>query len=101
MRLNVKEIQLLEGESDILVKKIKPNFKSLGPKYGRLMKDISTVVSNLNAEDIKKLEQTGNIELVINEKSIIFEINDFEIVSEDIEGWLVASENGVTVALDM
>ena len=62
--MNVKEIELLEGGSDILVKKIKPNFKTLGPKYGRLMKDISNVVSKLNAEDIKKLEQTGNIELV-------------------------------------
>jgi isoleucyl-tRNA synthetase len=99
--VNVKEIQLLEGESDILVKNIKPNFKTLGPKHGRLMKDISKVVSNLDAKDIKKLEQTGNIELVINEKSIIFEINDFEIVSKDIEGWLVAHEGSLTVALDI
>ena len=99
--VNVKEIQLLEGASDILVKKIKPNFKTLGPKHGRLMKEISNVVSNLNAEDIKKLEQTGNIELVVNEKSIIFEIDDFEIVSQDIEGWLVAHEGALTVALDI
>ena len=99
--VNVKEIELLEGGSDILVKKIKPNFKTLGPKYGRLMKDISNVVSKLNAEDIKKLEQTGNIELAINEKSIIFELSDFEIVSQDIEGWLVAHEGSLTVALDI
>ena len=99
--VNVKEIQLLEGASDILVKNIKPNSKTLGPKHGRLMKDISIVVSNLSAEDIKKLEQTGNIELVINEKSIIFETNDFEIVSQDIEGWLVAHEGSLTVALDI
>jgi len=99
--VNVKEIQLLEGASDILVKKIKPNFKTLGPKHGRLMKEISNVVSNLNAEEIKKLEQTGNIELVVNEKSIIFEIDDFEIVSQDIEGWLVAHEGALTVALDI
>jgi isoleucyl-tRNA synthetase len=99
--VNVKEIELLEGGSDILVKKIKPNFKTLGPKYGKLMKDISNVVSKLNAEDIKKLEQTGNIELAINEKSIIFELSDFEIVSQDIEGWLVAHEGTLTVALDI
>ena len=99
--VNVKEIQLLEGGSDILVKNIKPNFKTLGPKYGRLMKDISNAVSKLNANDIKKLEQTGNIELAINEKSIIFEISDFEIVSQDIEGWLVAHEGALTVALDI
>jgi len=99
--VNVKEIQLLEGASDILVKNIKPNFKTLGPKYGKLMKDISNVVSKLNANDIKKLEQTGNIELAINEKSIIFEISDFEIVSQDIEGWLVAHEGALTVALDI
>ena len=99
--VNVKEIQLLEGESDLLVKKIKPNFKTLGPKHGRLMKDISIAVSKLKSTDISKIEQTGTIELVINEKSIIFEINDFEIVSQDIEGWLVAHEGSLTVALDI
>jgi isoleucyl-tRNA synthetase len=99
--VNVKEIQLLEGESDILVKMIKPNFKTLGPKYGRFMKEISNIVKNLNAIDIKNLEQTGNIELVVNEKSIIFDRNDFEIISKDIDGWLVAHEGPLTVALDI
>ena len=99
--VNVKEIQLIEGESDILVKMIKPNFKTLGPKYGRFMKDISNIVSNLDAIDIKNLEQTGNIELVVNEKSIIFDRNDFEIISKDIDGWLVAHEGTLTVALDI
>jgi len=99
--VNVKEIQLLEGESDILVKMIKPNFKTLGPKYGRFMKEISNIVQNLNAIDIKNLEQTGNIELVVNEKSIIFDRNDFEIISKDIDGWLVAHEGPLTVALDI
>ena len=65
------------------------------------MKDISTVVSKLNSDDIKEIEQTGNIELVVNEKSIIFEIGDFEIISQDIEGWLVAHEGSLTVALDI
>ena len=65
------------------------------------MKDISTVVSKLNSADIKEIEQTGNIELVVNEKSIIFEIGDFEIISQDIEGWLVAHEGSLTVALDI
>jgi isoleucyl-tRNA synthetase len=65
------------------------------------MKDISIAVSKLKSTDISKIEQTGTIELVINEKSIIFEINDFEIVSQDIEGWLVAHEGSLTVALDI
>ena len=80
---------------------IKPNFKTLGPKYGRFMKEISNIVKNLNAIDIKNLEQTGNIELVVNEKSIIFDRNDFEIISKDIDGWLVAHEGPLTVALDI
>jgi len=65
------------------------------------MKDISIAVSKLKSTDISKIEQTGAIELVINEKSIIFETNDFEIVSQDIEGWLVAHEGSLTVALDI
>ena len=65
------------------------------------MKDISIAVSKLKSTDISKIEQTGTIELVINEKNIIFEINDFEIVSQDIEGWLVAHEGSLTVALDI
>ena len=99
--VNVKEIQLLEGESDILVKTIKPNFKVLGPKYGSLMKEISIKTAHLNSDDIKILEQTGYIDLEINEKSITLEIDDFEIISQDIEGWLVTHEGSLTVALDI
>jgi isoleucyl-tRNA synthetase len=99
--VNVKEIQLLEGESDILVKTIKPNFKVLGPKYGSLMKEISIKTAHLNSDDIKILEQTGYIDLEINEKSITLELDDFEIISQDIEGWLVTHEGSLTVALDI
>jgi len=99
--VNVKEIHLLEGESDILIKKIKPNFKVLGPKYGSLMKEISIKTANLNSNDIKSLEQNGKIDLEINKKSITLELDDFQIVSQDIEGWLVTHEGSLTVALDI
>ena len=99
--VNVKEIHLLEGESDILIKKIKPNFKVLGPKYGSLMKEISIKTANLNSNDIKSLEQNGKIDLEINKKSITLGLDDFQIVSQDIEGWLVTHEGSLTVALDI
>ncbi len=99
--VNVKEIELLTDASDILVKKIKPNFKVLGPKYGQEMKLIAGAVAQLNQEDIKKIEQDGEISLEIKNKSIKLELQDVEIVSQDIEGWLVASSGGITVALDV
>lgn len=99
--VNVKEIELLEDASDILVKKIKPNFKALGPRFGKDMKLIANAVNNFSAEDIKHIEQKGNLDVEINEKSITLELSDVEITSQDIEGWLVANEGALTVALDV
>jgi isoleucyl-tRNA synthetase len=99
--VNVKEIQLLDDASGILVKSIKPNFKLLGPRFGKDMKLISQAVGKLNQEDIQKIEREGEISLEIENKSIILQLEEVEIASQDIEGWFVASSGGLTVALDI
>ena len=99
--VNVKEVEVLEEESEILVKRIKPNFKVLGPRFGKDMKLVVTAIQQLNSEDIQKIEQKGAIELEINGKSITLNLDDVEISSQDIEGWLVANQGSVTVALDI
>ncbi len=99
--VNVKEIELLDDASGILVKRIKPNFKVLGPKYGKEMKQIAQSVGALRQEDIQKIEQEGEISLKIENKIINLQLQDVEISSQDIEGWLVASQGSLTVALDV
>jgi isoleucyl-tRNA synthetase len=99
--VNVKEIELLDDASGILVKQIKPNFKVLGPKYGKEMKQIAQCVGALGQEDIQKIEQQGEISIEIENKIIILQLQDVEISSQDIEGWLVASQGPLTVALDV
>lgn len=99
--VNVKEIKLLDDASGILVKRIKPNFKVLGPRFGKDMKLISIAVGKLEQNDIQKIEREGKISLEIENKSIILELQDVEISSQDIEGWLVASSGPLTVALDI
>jgi len=99
--VNIKEIELLEDASDILVKQIKPNFKTLGPRFGKDMKAIAGQIQKFTADDIKKIEQNGVLDVEVNEKSITLELSDVEITSQDIEGWLVANEGNLTVALDV
>ena len=99
--VNVKEIELLEDASDILVKQIKPNFKVLGPRFGKDMKQVVAAIQKFDADDIQKIEEKGVLALEINGKSINLEISDVEISSQDIEGWLVANQGAVTVALDV
>jgi isoleucyl-tRNA synthetase len=99
--VNVKEIQLLDDASGILVKRIKPNFKVLGPKFGKEMKQIAQSIGTLQQEDIQKIEQEGEISLEIENKIINLQLLDVEISSQDIEGWLVASQGPLTVALDI
>ncbi|WP_138432320.1 isoleucine--tRNA ligase [Winogradskyella algicola] len=99
--VNIKEIELLQDASDILVKQIKPNFKALGPRFGKDMKLIASTISAFSAEDIKKIEQNGNLDVEINGKNITLGLEDVEITSQDIEGWLVANEGALTVALDI
>jgi len=99
--VNIKEIQILDDASDILIKQIKPNFKALGPKFGKDMRFIASEVGKFTQEDINKIERTGNISFEINGKNITLGAEDVEISSKDIEGWLVANEGGLTVALDV
>ena len=99
--VNVKEIELLDDASGILVKKIKPNFKALGPRFGKDMKLIANEIQKFEQTKITTLEQKGEINLEINSKSITLQLSDVEISSQDIEGWLVANANGLTVALDV
>ncbi|WP_335973392.1 isoleucine--tRNA ligase [Gaetbulibacter jejuensis] len=99
--VNIKEIELLSDASDILVKQIKPNFKALGPRFGKDMKLIAGAISKFTSEDIKKIEQNGVLDVEVNGKNITLELADVEITSQDIEGWLVANEGALTVALDV
>jgi isoleucyl-tRNA synthetase len=99
--VNVKEIEFLTDSSGILVKKIKPNFKSLGPKFGKHMKAIAAEVNKFGQEQIAEIEQTGNYNLEIEGDKIQLSLEDVEISSQDIPGWLVASEGKLTVALDI
>ncbi|MBR9855654.1 MAG: isoleucine--tRNA ligase [Algicola sp.] len=99
--VNVKEIEMLDDASGVLVKQIKPNFKVLGPKFGKDMKVIATEVSKLNQEDIQKFEREGELLLQLENKTVNLQLTDVEISSQDIEGWLVASSGPLTVALDV
>jgi isoleucyl-tRNA synthetase len=99
--VNIKEVQILEDASDILIKQIKPNFKALGPKFGKDMRFVAAEVQKFTQEDINKIEKDKNISIEINGKNITLEHSDVEISSKDIEGWLVANEGSLTVALDV
>jgi isoleucyl-tRNA synthetase len=99
--VNVKEIVLLDDASGILVKQIKPNFKALGPRFGKDIGLISKEIQSLSQEQISLLDKVGSIDIVISGNSITLSLEDVEISSQDIEGWLVANSNGITVALDI
>ena len=99
--VNIKEIQILEDASGILIKQIKPNFKALGPKFGKDMRFIAAEIQKFTKEDINKIEKDKSISIKVNEKNITLDITDVEISSKDIEGWLVANEGALTVALDV
>jgi len=99
--VNVKEIELLDDASGVLVKQIKPNFKTLGPRFGKDMGLISKEIQNLNQEQINQLDRENSLEISISGKSITLSSDDVEITSQDIPGWLVANANGITVALDI
>jgi isoleucyl-tRNA synthetase len=99
--VNVKELDFMDTDSGVLVKKIKPNFKTLGPKYGKDMKSISGAILQFQSSDIEKIENNGFVELQIGEQNLKIELSDLEISTEDIPGWAVTTLNGNTVALDI
>ncbi|KFF04820.1 isoleucine--tRNA ligase [Flavobacterium reichenbachii] len=99
--VNVKEIILLDDDSGILVKQIKPNFKALGPRFGKDMGLISKEIQAFSADQINQLDKQGTLDIVIAGNNVTLSLEDVEITSQDIEGWLVANSNGITVALDI
>jgi isoleucyl-tRNA synthetase len=99
--VNVKEISYLSGDDGFIKKKIKPNYVALGKRLGAKMKAVSAALSDFSQEDITKLEKDGHITLFIDKEPLILAINDVDITSEDIPGWVVASKNALTVALDV
>ncbi|MCH7773380.1 MAG: isoleucine--tRNA ligase [Bacteroidetes bacterium] len=98
--VNIKELIVLEDDSEIVSKSAKANFKSLGPKYGKKVQLISKEVKDFTSEQIKALEDGNSVKLTIDEEEFSIEPDDVEIVSSEIKGWFVESDGGVTVAID-
>ena len=101
LEINVKEIEVLDNADSLLVKEIKPNFKVLGPKYGKSMSIVAQRIKTLNPEQIKTLEEKKSVSIQLNEKNITLELADVEIYFKDIQGWQVAQGHGLSVALDV
>lgn len=99
--VNVKELEYVTDTAGILIKKIKPNFKTLGPKYGKYMKQISASITAMSQSDIYHFEKSGQFTLQVENETLTLSLEDVEILSEDIPGWLVANEGRITVALDI
>jgi len=99
--VNVKEVEFLADTTGVIKKKIKPNFKTLGPKYGKQMKQIAGAIAKFSQEDISNLEQTGQAEIQAGDNKIVLSKEDVEIQTEDIPGWTVATEGQMTIALDI
>ena len=99
--VNVKELKFVDNTAGILVKKIKPDFKKLGPRYGKIMKALAATIQSMSQEDINAFEKAGTFTLMVDGQEAVLERTDVEIISEDIPGWLVANEGRLTVALDI
>jgi len=99
--VNVKNLNFADNTAGILVKRIKPDFKKLGPKCGKLMKQVAVLLTEMSQEGIAEFENTAICNLQIEGQNIVVETSDVEILSEDIPGWLVANEGRLTVALDI
>ncbi|HKK60484.1 MAG TPA: isoleucine--tRNA ligase [Salinivirga sp.] len=99
--VNLKTIEFLEDTTGVLVKKIKPNFKTLGPKYGKQMKAIAAAINQMDQDAIAQFEKDGSYSINANGETINLDLGDVEIVSEDIPGWLVANDDKLTIALDI
>ena len=99
--VNVKEIEYLDAANNVLVKSAKPNFKTLGPRYGKIMKAIAAAVTAFSQADIAKIETEGRYNMVVEGQDVELLISDVEIATQDIPGWVVANEGTLTVALDV
>jgi isoleucyl-tRNA synthetase len=99
--VNVKEIQFIEDTEGVLVKKIKPDFKTLGPRYGKIMKAIVAQITQFNQKDIAQIEKEGRKMIDVDGEQVEILITDVEIIAEDIPGWVVTNQGALTVALDI
>ena len=99
--VNLKELQFVTDGKGILVKRIRPDFKKLGPRYGKIMKAIAAVVAEFTQDEIATIERTGQIDLTVEGAPVTILRDDVDIYSEDIPGWLVANEGTLTIALDI
>lgn len=99
--VNVKAFKFVDNEAGVLVKRVKPDFKKLGPKFGKTMKAVAAAITSMSQQEIASLEKSGSITLNIDNNEIVIEAVDVEIISEDIPGWLVANEGNITIALDV
>ena len=99
--VNVKGIKFVSNEDGVLVKRVKPDFKKLGPKYGKIMKALAAQVAGMSQKDIIEFEKNGQFAFNVDGTEAVVELADVEVISEDIPGWLVANEGNLTVALDI
>jgi len=99
--INVKELEPVDSGEGILVKRVKPDFKKLGPRFGKMMKRVAAAIAEMSAADVAALERDGRVELTVDSTAAVVERSDVEIISEDIPGWLVANEGNITIALDV
>ncbi len=99
--LNVKDVEFLAKDNNLLVKSIKPNFKTLGPRYGKIMKSIAATVTSFSQQQINELETNGRCDLTVDGQPVELLLSDVDIATQDIPGWVVANEGSLTVALDI
>ena len=99
--VNVKDFKFVDNEAGVLVKRVKPDFKKLGPKFGKTMKAVAAAITSMSQQEIASLEKNGNITITVDGNEAMIEAIDVEIISEDIPGWLVANEGNLTIALDV
>jgi isoleucyl-tRNA synthetase len=99
--VNVKELHFVDSASEMLVKRVKPDFRKLGPRYGKIMKSLAQHIQEMDPRQINELEKTGSLLLRVDGQEAVITLDDVEIISEDIPGWLVGNEGRLTVALDI
>lgn len=99
--VNVKELDCVDPDAGILVKRVKPDFKKLGPKHGKTMKAVAEAIKAMTQQEIALMEKDGKVEISVGDAKALIELADVEVISEDIPGWLVANEGNLTIALDI
>ncbi len=99
--VNVKEMLFVDSANKMLVKRVKPDFKKLGPRYGKIMKKLAAQIQAMESRDIQELEREGTFTLMVEGQEAVITLDDVEIFSEDVPGWLVGNEGRLTVALDI